>query len=195
MRTTELKRVIVFVRSAGVLLLGLSVMSATANCTTYGSLQPYDPVLVMPVHYSSWLISALEWVVAMVCLFGKRISFKLGLVFWVAAHLTYWYAPGRIITGSLDNIGEAFGVSTHFVGIGLWIACAYLLGGSCTLLFWQYLNNREERWECKCANCGATIAFRQQSARETIECPKCETAILLEPQPFSTNDAVSERTC
>src|ERR1035437_10408835 len=76
-----------FTDSAGALLLALAVAMFISNRANARFTLPHDPLLMISMRTTFWIMGAIELVVALVCLFGKQLRFKAVLVLWLAVNL------------------------------------------------------------------------------------------------------------
>jgi len=174
-----------FTDSAGALLLALAVAMFISNCTNTGFTLPHDPLLVISMRNTFWIIGAIELFVALVCLFGQHLRFKAILVLWLAMNL-FVYQIGFLWNGNhrglgvyLSGLANTFGITPSMAYLILKIVSLYLLIGSSIALLWLWKEDTKGYLKIACAHCGGHIAFLPQSLGQNIPCPHCEAAITL----------------
>jgi len=132
---------------AAVLLL---VASAGKIVSSFGEakiLQYPDAILSIPFRYLLLFVSALEIIVAIICIFGKNVALQSGLVAWLATsflvyRLGVWESGYHIPCSCLGNITDALHISPKAAGTVIKIILAYLLIGSYVTLFWLWRQRR-----------------------------------------------------
>lgn len=193
-----------FIYSAGVILLVAALerfLIATGNVQRV--LSRPDPVLGIPLRFAVLMVGGLELAIALICLFGKNISFQVGwlawlltnyVIFWIG--LTYLHChPQTTCIGSLtDPLNQSNGT------IGLVMKCIsiYLAFGSFASLIWvrfsheaKTVRSMEARQHAaqrdaaigllkmSCPSCGVRIKFAFQNIGQNIPCPHCSKTITL----------------
>lgn len=182
-----------FIRSAGVVLLTAALERFLVAIGDAQTLSLPEPVIGIPLHYAVLVVGILEWIVAMICLFGQRTSLQLGWIAWMAAN--YWVYRIGLLTMHCHQKGACVGRLTdplHLArggsGIFLSIVPAYLLMGSCVALAWLWLGARrfkdchEEKAKSikmSCPSCGRHIKFGTENLGQKIFCPQCQAVITL----------------
>ena len=133
-----------FILSAGgILLAGALVrfLIAAGNAQVLALPEPLLPGL--PLRYAVLAIGAVELVVALICLFGKRIGRQLGwlaglatiyVVFWVALVWQHCAPQGTCIGSLTDPLRLARGTT----GLIIQFIPVYLLLGSYTAVIWLW---------------------------------------------------------
>jgi DNA-directed RNA polymerase subunit RPC12/RpoP len=178
-----------FTSSAGALLLFLATTLFIGNATNASLISPRDPLLMISIRNTFWIIGVLELGVALVCFFGKRDGLKAALVLWLVLNLCVyqiglaWSAGGRAPIGFLGNLANAFGMSLSATYLLLKTGFLYLLAGSAASLFWNWVLERR-RWanpslKMSCAQCGGHVEFFLRNLGQKVPCPHCQTAITL----------------
>lgn len=133
----------IFLLIAGVLLLITGIAKLVSSLGTAKILQAPDPVLGLKLQYVFWIVSALEFAIALVCFFCKRIKTSAGLLLWVATvFLTYRFA---LHSGNYDKPCGCLGSITSVLHmsektadtIALAILGYFLLAGA-SVLIWSW---------------------------------------------------------
>ena len=181
-----------FVLSAGAILLAAAL---TRFITAAGNAQVWalpDPVLGIPLRYAMLMVGLFELIVALICLFGKRIGFQVGWLAWLAinfivfqigAYAMHCHWQTTCIGGLTDPLQLARGVTGIIIGL----IPIYLLLGSGTASFWLWFGKHAEnrlKEELKsikmsCPVCGVHIRFESARVGQQIDCPQCRKSITL----------------
>jgi hypothetical protein len=137
----------IFLYSAGVLLLVTALAKIVSALGSARVLQNPEPILGVPFRTVFWIVGALEFMVALVCFFGRRLTVQAGLVAWLATNFVV-YRLGLLWIGyhkpcgCLGNLTDALHVSPQTVDTAMKIILAYLLVGSYGALYWLWRQNR-----------------------------------------------------
>jgi hypothetical protein len=137
-----------FIFSAAVILL-LTAAAKLISSFGHGTiLQTRDPLTGFQFQDLFRISSSIEAVVALVCIFSKRILFPTGLVAWLAtSFLTY--RIGLVAVGyqrpcsCMGNLTDALHIRPQAADIAMKIILAYLLIGSYATLFWLWRQKRK----------------------------------------------------
>jgi len=182
-----------FIRSAGALLLAAALIRFLIAAGSDEALSMPEPMLGLPIRYAVLLVGGFELLVALVCLFGRRLGLKLvSLALATVIYLFYWIGlfmmhchPQTTCIGSLtDPLRLAHGT----IGIISEFLPAYLALGSYSALLWLFivkpmLNRRQqllnESLKMSCPACGIHIRFAGKNLGQKIPCPQCKTSITL----------------
>ena len=174
-----------FADSAGALLLALAVAMFISNHANAAFTLPHDPLLMISMQNTFWLIGAIELLVGLVCLFGKQIRFKAILVLWLALNL-FVYQIGFLWSGNhrglgvyLGSVANTFGITSNSAYLILKLVSLYLLLGSSIVLLWLWREGAKGYIKNACAHCGGHITFSPQNLGQQISCPHCRTSITL----------------
>jgi len=181
-----------FIFSAGAILLAAAL---TRFLTAAGNAQVWnlpDPVLGIPLRYAVLIAGIFELVVALICLFGKRVGLQVGLTAWLAINFLvfqigvyamhcHWQATG------IGSLTDPLHLTRGITGIIIGFIPIYLLAGSGTASFWlwfgKHAENRlkEETKSIKmsCPTCGTHIRFESARVGQQIDCPQCRKSITL----------------
>jgi len=181
-----------FIFSAGAILLAAAL---TRFLTAASQAQVWalpDAVLGIPLRYAVLMVGTFELVVALICLFGKRIGLQVGLLAWLAInclvfqigayamHL-HWQATG------IGSVTDPLQLTRGLTGILIGFIPIYLLAGSSTASFWLWFGKRSDnrlKEEVKsikmsCPACGVHIRFESARTGQQIDCPQCRKSITL----------------
>jgi DNA-directed RNA polymerase subunit RPC12/RpoP len=112
-----------FILSAGVILL---VAALTRFLIAAGSAQVLalpDPMLGVPLRYAVLGVGAFELVVALICLFGRRVGLQLGWLAWLGTnYIVFWIGliwqhcpPQGTCIGSLTDPLRVYYGTTRYV--------------------------------------------------------------------------------
>ena len=158
-----------------------------------------EPMLGIPLRYAVLLVGGLELVVALVCLFGKRVGLQIGWLAWLATNfLVFWiglvwqhFSPQGTCIGSLTDPLRVYhgttGYVLQFLPFGL------VLGSyAAAVSFWFSADARTARlaearqrdataglMKMFCPACGGHVKFPAQNIGQQIPCPHCQAAITL----------------
>jgi hypothetical protein len=136
-----------FVVSAGVLL---SVTALAKFISLFGGpkiLQVPDPVFGLPFGYLFLIIGGIEFAVAGVCLFGRKVYLQTGLIAWIATGFVV-YRMGLILIDyqkpcpCMGNLTDALHIPPHIADTILKCIVAYLFVGSYAALGWLWKQHR-----------------------------------------------------
>ncbi len=175
-----------FIDSAAALLAAMAAALAICNFTNTGLVQPHDPLLMISMRNTFWIIGAIELFVALVCLFGKHLKFNAILVLWLAMNLFVyqigflWSGNHRGLGAYLGSLANTFGIASSTAYLILKIVALYLLIGSSITLLWLWREGAKGYLKTACAHCGEHVAFLPQSLGQDIPCPHCKEAITLQ---------------
>jgi hypothetical protein len=108
-----------------------------------------DPLIGLQFRYLFLVGAGMEAVVAWVCLFDKRTWLAAGLVAWLST-IFLTYRIGLVMIGwerpcpCLGNLTDALHISPEIADTWLKVILAYLLIGSCAVLFllWRHRGKR-----------------------------------------------------
>ncbi len=182
-----------FVASAGVILLAAAVNRFLIAFGNAQVLSLPEPMLGIPLRYAVLAVGAFELLVAVICLFGKRVGIQIGwlawlatnyAVFWIGALAMHYQLQGTC----LGSLTDPLQLSRGTTGLVLaWIP-VYLVAGSYTTLAWVWVEHRAERLrqlaleslKIPCPACGGHIGFARRNLGQKMPCPHCQKVIALE---------------
>jgi hypothetical protein len=132
-----------FFYSAAIVLL-VTAMAKFISSFGHGIiLQTRDPLTGFQFQDLFRLVGSIEFAVALVCVFSKRISLPAGFVAWLATNFLA-YRIGFAAVGyhrpcsCLGNLTDALHISPQVADTSMKIILAYLLLGSYASLFWLW---------------------------------------------------------
>lgn len=192
-----------FILTAGVILLvaALTRFLIAADDAQVSSLP--DPMLGIPLRYAVLGVGAFELVVALICLFGKRVGFQIGWLAWLGTnYIVFCFGlvwqhcspQGTCIGGLTDPLRIYHGTTGYvleFMPFGL------LLGGlAAAASLWFSGEARTARlaearqlaaqrdiaaglMKMVCPACGGHVKFAAQNTGRQIPCPHCQREITL----------------
>lgn len=178
------KAIYYFTSSAGALLLGVGLAGIVANLANGGFVRLNDPVFAVAMRNVCWVFSAITLIVAMICLFGRRLSVKVTVILCLAWNLILYWLSCRSngVRGNFNSylvgLGEAFGISSGTAWLLLEVIILFLLIGSSTALLWLWWDNRS-CLEMFCPSCGTHIKYAAINLGLRKDCPHCNAAITL----------------
>jgi len=181
-----------FIFSAGAILLAAAL---TRFLTAAGQAQVWalpDPVLGIPLRYALLIVGTFELVVALICLFGKRIGLQVGLLAWLAINCLVFQIGAYVMhcnwqaTG-IGSVTDPLQLTRGLTGIIIGFIPLYLLAGSGTASFWLWFGKHAENpleeeaksIKMSCPSCGVHIQYAIENLGQSITCPKCQTGVTL----------------
>lgn len=182
-----------FLYSAGALLLAASMMMFLSILAGIGLGHPHDSLSGMTTPTLFWIVGGFELLIALICLFGKRLSLQLTLVFWLAINsivcqLVLWCTGVSAgFKGYLGDVSAAFGISCTVADVMMKILIVYLLTCSVLSLLFLWIRKKSSGSQCNtngylktsCPACGGHIRFPFQNLGHLISCPHCQKTITL----------------
>jgi DNA-directed RNA polymerase subunit RPC12/RpoP len=183
----------IFIWSAGALLLAAATSGFITNWASVGFTTAHDPIFLVSIRNLFWIVGGVGLAVALVCLFGRRISLPLTLILWLSMNLLIYraglayYGMHGGFRGYLGNLSDVFGISPDTADGMLNMMVLYLLiGSSISLLFpWAWTRMRKSsanaggRIKNFCPACGGKVEFPVHEIGRQIACPHCQTTITL----------------
>jgi hypothetical protein len=124
-----------FITSAGILLLVTAAAKLVSSLGSAEILESSDPIFGISFRHLFCVVATVELIVAAICFFDKRLSFRLGFVAWLATiFLGYRITLGLIgyhrPCMCLGNLTDALHISPQIANTVMEIILAYLLIGS-----------------------------------------------------------------
>lgn len=177
----------VFIRSAGVVFLGMALAMMLANVCAPGLTRPRDPVLEISMSTLFWGVASVELALVWVCLFSKDPWRQIAGILWLSVTLLiYWCglkSEGKASHFSLylTSLADAFAVSPDLAFTAMKAACVYLLigSGACSVWLWREQRASRDYLRTACHHCGGHIAFPAENLGRTLPCPHCQKTITL----------------
>jgi DNA-directed RNA polymerase subunit RPC12/RpoP len=174
-----------FTDTAGALLLALAVAMFISNRANAAFTLPHDPLLMISMRNTFWIIASIELFVGLICIFGKQLRFKAVLLSWLSLNLCV-YQIGFLWSGNHLDLGaywgslaNTFGVNPNTAYLIQKLVPLYLLIGSLLVLLWLWREGAKGYIKMACAHCGGHITFSPQNLSQRISCPHCQTAVTL----------------
>ena len=192
-----------FILSTGAILLAAALERFLLAAGNAQVLALPEPMLGIPLRYAVLAVGAFELVVALICLFGKRVGLQIGWLAWLATnYVVFWIGllmmhihPQAACIGSLtDPLHLSRGMSGYIIEF----APLYLLLGSyvAAASLWFSADARTTRlagarqlaaqrdataglMKMFCSACGGHVKFAAQNVGQQIPCPHCHAAITL----------------
>ena len=188
-----------FLLCAGGILLMAALTRLLIAAGNMQALALPDPLLGIPLRYAVLIVGAFELVVALICLFGRRIGLQIGWLAWLGTnYIVVWIgllamhihpqATGiGIFTDPLQIhrglTGYVFAVIPFLLALGSYAAA---------ISFWFSSEGRTARLEeprqpsenlkMTCVLCGGHVEFPVHAIGQKIPCPHCaKTITLLKP--------------
>jgi len=162
-----------------------------------------DPMLGISLRYAVLAVGAFELVVALICLFGKRVGLQIGWLAWLGTNcVVFWIglvwqhcSPQGACIGSLTDPLRIYhgttGYILQFLPFGLALG-SYAAAAS----LWFSADARTARLagarqlaarhgattgllEMACPACGGPVKFAAPNVGLQVSCPQCHAAITL----------------
>jgi DNA-directed RNA polymerase subunit RPC12/RpoP len=192
-----------FIASAGVILLAAALMRFLIASGNAQVLSLPEPVLGISLRYAVLLVGGFELIVALICLFGKRVGLQIGWLAWLATnYVVFWiglFAMHCQLQGTcLGSLTDPLRLSRGIPGTIIAFVPVYLVIGSYATAFWllfskdakaarqlaaeQLARQRDADaglLKMPCPSCGVHIKFAIQNLGQKISCPHCKAAIIL----------------
>ncbi|MDR3457138.1 MAG: hypothetical protein P4N60_06800 [Verrucomicrobiae bacterium] len=177
------------------LLLAMATVLFIGSKAEVDFILPHDLIFGISIRYLCWIGGSATLVASLLVLIDFRSPLPLALSAWIAATFLVYQCllygqGGGGLTGCLDGLSHAFGVSAKTANeLSLGVA-AYLLMASVVLLFWQWRSQKQEKQFLKifCPDCGGHVKFIQEREGEQIDCPHCAKSIKLRrPESLKVN--------
>jgi hypothetical protein len=177
-----------FILSSGAILLAAALTCFLIAADSAQVMSLPEPVLGIPLRYAVLAVGAFELVVALFCLFGKRVGLQAGWLAWLATNymvyriglFTMHCHPQATCIGSLT---DPLHLSLGTMGILIGFLPFYLLLGSYAAVIWLWLEGRRAKaakfLKMSCPACGVHIRFADQNLGRKIPCPHCQASITL----------------
>lgn len=192
-----------FIFLAGGILLTAALTRFLIAASNAQVLALPEPMLGIPLRYAVLAVGAFELVVAVVCLFGKRVGLQIGWLAWMGTiYVVFWIglvwqhcSPQGACIGTLTDplriYHGASGYILQFIPFGLALG-AY----AAAISFWFSSDARTARLsearqlaaqrdataglrKMFCPACGGHVKFAAQNIGQQIPCPHCQAAIIL----------------
>ena len=184
----KLKLTELFIYSAGGLLLAAALIRFIVAVSDAQVMAIPEPLLGIPLRYAVLLIGGIESFVALVCLFGKRVGFQLGLLAWLAINYSIYriwlfWIHGNLQATCIGSLMDPLHLSRGLTGTVIILMPLYLLAGSCVVAYWIRLEARKIQIarfiKMSCPVCGGHIRFAHQNLGQKMPCPHCRKDLTL----------------
>jgi len=183
-----MKWVKLFICSAGGILLAAGLIRFAIAAGNSQVLALPDPMIGIPLRYAILVVGGIELVVALICLFGKKIGLQLGWLAWLATNyaiyrvglLTMHYHPQATCIGSFT---DPLHLTDGITGLIMGFLPFYVLAGSYAAMVWFWLEGRRAKAakfiKMSCPACGVHLRFDERNAGQKIPCPHCQASVTL----------------
>jgi hypothetical protein len=137
-----------FLYSAAVILLLTATAKFVSSSGSAKILLHHDQLIGLRFKDLYRIVGCIELVVALACVFGKRIWLQAGLITWLSTSFVA-YRFGLIWVGykkpcsCLGSLTDALHISPQSADTAMKIILAYLLIGSYATLFWLW----QQKWK------------------------------------------------
>lgn len=192
-----------FILSAGIILLAAALCRFLIAAGHAQILALPDPILGISLRNSVIAVGAFELVVALICLFGRRVGFQIGWLAWLAtSYIVFWFCllalhdhpQGTCIGILTDPLWLYHGITGHILGL---IPFGLVLGSYAAVFsLWFSADARTVRlagarrpaarqgemaelMKMSCPACGGHVQFPAQKIGQQMSCPHCQVAIAL----------------
>jgi hypothetical protein len=199
----ETKIIKSFIYSAGGILLAAALMRFATAAGNAQILALPDPMLGIPLRYAVVAVGIIELLVALICLFGKKIGLQTGWLVWLAANFLLYqiglfWTPCHPQATCLGSLTDPFHLAFGTLGLILRWVPIYLFSGSFIALFCIWFLSKAalprsqttpvESLKMSCALCNGHIAFAAKNLGQKIACPHCKATItLMKPKNVKTS--------
>jgi hypothetical protein len=181
-----------FIHSAGGILLAAALLRFVIVAGNAQVLLAPEPLLGIPLRYAVLMVGGFELVVALICLFGRRVGFQIGglawlatnfAVFWIGLFWMHCRLQGTCLGSLTDPLHLSRGEAGHIIAF----IPLYLLVGSYAALAWFWVDQKTvrlrkpalESLKISCVSCGGHIEFPANAVGRKIQCPHCAKNITL----------------
>jgi hypothetical protein len=183
-----------FIHAAGGLLLAAAMQRFIIAAGSAPVLSLPDFFFFIPLRDAVLLVGGLELATALVCLYGRRVGFQLGLLAWMATNFAVYrlglvamaqHPQGTCIGSLTDPLHFARGITGYIMEL---IPFCLLIGSYAGgIWFWLHdrrLREAAELLKMACPACGVHLKFSRQNVGQKTVCPHCEIAITLRKPDF-----------
>jgi hypothetical protein len=177
-----------FIYSTGGILLAAAVVRFIIAVGSAQSLALPEPVLGIPLRYAVLLVGGLELVVALVCLFGRRVGPKIGWLAWLSVNFLVYWIGLRLMnchpqTSCIGSLTDPLQIARGTTGLIIRFLPCYLVLGSVAAVVWFWRERRAakaaESVKMSCPSCGGHIKFALTNLGLKNPCPHCKTKVTL----------------
>lgn len=134
---------------AGILLFFTAAAKLISSFGDAEILQRPDPLLGISNQHVFWIVGTLELAIALVCLSGRMLALKAGLVAWLAtAFIAYrlglWWIGYEKPCSCLGNLTDLLLIPRETAHTAIMVILAYLFMASYGTLFWLWRQKRKQ---------------------------------------------------
>lgn len=138
-----------FLMSAGVVLAVTAFGKAFSAIGPARALDTPDPLVGMPFRQLFLSVGLAELLIAFFCLFTDKRRLSLLAVAWISTNflvyrLGLWFIAWHHPCGCMGSLAGTLHLSDHAADNIMEGVLAYLLIGSCSILFWQWRQRRAQ---------------------------------------------------
>jgi hypothetical protein len=195
-----------FIKSAGTILLAAALARFLIAAGNASFLSLPDPALGIPLRYGVLTVGGIELVIALICLFGRSVSFQSAWLAWLATNFIIFQAglfwmhchPQATCIGSLTDplhlsrgtTGMILAAVPIYLAVGGYVALLQLWfvkgGNALQSIAAERSEDRStqsahaEFLKISCPFCSGHIAFPMYGLGQTIACPHCAKGITLQ---------------
>jgi ssDNA-binding Zn-finger/Zn-ribbon topoisomerase 1 len=200
-------RIRFFILSAGGILLAAALIRFVIAAGSAQALDLPEPLLGFSIRYAVLMVGGIEFVMAVICFFGKNVRFQTICLAWLTTNFfVYWiglflmhYRPETSCIGSLtDPLQLSMGISRMII---IFIPL-YLLLGSYWAATQIWLGRLEKGYagvpvnlpeptgrsqkaiirtlKISCPDCQGHIEFPANIFGQRLPCPHCKSIIVLQ---------------
>ena len=137
-----------FLIVSGILLLFTAVAKFISAYGNAHILQHPDAIFDISYRQVFWILGTFELIIALGCLFNRRLGLQAGLVAWLATAFVI-YRVGLLWIGyhrpcsCLGNLTDALHILPQTADMAMKVILAYLLIGSYASMFWLWRQKRK----------------------------------------------------
>jgi DNA-directed RNA polymerase subunit RPC12/RpoP len=203
LRNETMKWIRYFILTTGVILLAAALSRFLIAAGHAQILALPEPMLGIPLRSAVLAVGAFELVVALICLFGRRVGLQLGwlawlgtnyVIFWIGLLAMHIHPHATCIGGLTDPLWVCRGTTGYILEC---LPFGLALGSyAAAVSFWFSGDARKMRLDgvrrlagqrdaaaglmkMFCPACGGHVKFATQNIGQQIPCPHCQAAIIL----------------
>jgi DNA-directed RNA polymerase subunit RPC12/RpoP len=190
-----------FIITAGIILLAAAAIRFLIATGHAQVLALPEPLLGVPLRDAVIGVGAFELIVALICLFGRRLGLQIGWLVWLATSYIvacigllamHCHPQGTCIGGLTDPLHIHHGTLGYLFEL---IPVILVLGSYVAAISWWFSSDvRKARltearqfatlqgaatglMKMACPACGSHISFSAKNIGQQIRCPRCQAAI------------------
>ena len=132
-----------FVSSAGVILAVTGLIKVFSAFGDAKLLEMADPIIDIKLGVLMLLVGMAEIIIALICFFGKRPVFPIGVLAWLSTsfviyRLNLWWIGWKKPCSCLGSLTDAVHIPPQTADMAMKIILAYLFIGSYSALCWHW---------------------------------------------------------